>query len=351
MNTDQKLRQLLTDAADSFEPPKLGHPKRSWREDFWQRRVVQVVAAAIVGCLVIAGIGFAVTSHRGDSGSASSTASSGTSSGSAIASAPQAAGGALSYGKQAPAVAGAESAAGGIVTAGGAAGGTATTTGSSVPTVASRVVQTGEFSLEVAVGQVRPVLARLTALADGAGGYISASRDDDTQVLPSGTSTLRVPVASFDAVTAQVRKLGKITSASTTARDVTSQYVDLNARISAAQQTRDAYYTLLTKATTIGDTLAVQQSLQTAQTQLADSSDLATLTVSVVQKAPSTAVPVKKHADNGFGKSLRQAGHAFNTGLQWIISALGPILLVLIVLAIIGGLVLLGRRVYRVLTR
>jgi hypothetical protein len=230
-----------------------------------------------------------------------------------------------------------------------------------VPTQTPRVVQTGQLALEVARGQVRPVLARLTTIADGAGGYISQSRDDDTQVLPSGTSTLRVPVASFEAVTAQVRKLGSVTSASTTARDVTSQYVDLNARISAAQQTRDAYFTLLTKATTIGDTLAVQQQLQAAQTALeqlqgqqkvlADSSDLATLTVNVAQKATAATPAPTKHSSDGFGKSVRQAGHAFNTGLQAVITALGPILLVLIILGIVGGLVLLGRRVYRVLTR
>lgn len=350
MNTDQKLRRLLTDAADSYDPPALGG-SHSWREGFWQRRVVQTVAAVVALCLVIAGIGLAVSSHRDGAGSSASSGQ--------IASVPKSAGGATHFGADAPAAAassGAQSAAGGAT-----AGGTNATAGS-VPTAASRVVQTGQFSLEVAKGQVRPVLARLTALAAGSGGYISASSDDDTQALPTGTSTLRVPVASFDSVTAQVRKLGQITSASTTARDVTSQYVDLGARISAAQQTRDAYYTLLTKATTIGDTLAVQQTLQSAQTTLeqlqgqqkvlADSSDLATLTVNVVQKSAPGATPiVKKSSDNGFGNSLRSGGHMFNTGLQAVITALGPILLVVIVLGIVGGLVLLGRRVYRTLSR
>jgi hypothetical protein len=352
MNTDQKLRQLLTDAADSYDPPTLGRSRSSWREGFWQRRVVQVVSAVMAGCLLIAGIGFAVTSHRGDSGSASSSAA--TSSGGAGARAAdtqKSAGSATSGLAAAPASP--QSAASGAAAP--------ATAGSNVPTAASRVVQTGQFSLEVATGQVRPVLAKLSALADGAGGYISGSRDDDTQSLPSGTSTLRVPVASFDAVTAQVRKLGKITSASTSARDVTSQYVDLGARIAAAQQTRDAYFTLLTKANTIGDTLAVQQSLQGAQTQLeqlqgqqkvlADSSDLATLTVSVAEKSASAMPIVKKSSDDGFGKALRSAGHMFNTGLQAVITALGPILLVLIVLGVIAGLALAGRRVYRTLTR
>jgi Domain of unknown function (DUF4349) len=361
MDTDQKLRRLLSDAAESFDPPSLR------RQSFWQRRVVRIVGAAVGVCLIIAAVGAVIVgvrsgSHGGpaasspasttkntslDAGSAGSpsrlapaqkqTVSSGIAAGPAAApmasSAPQAASGAVGTG----------------------------TTNASVPTQTARVVQTGQLALEVVRGQVRPALAKLTTIADGAGGFISQSSDDDSQVLPSGTSTLRVPVASFDAVMAQVRKLGSVTSASTSARDVTSQYVDLNARISALEQERATYYTLLTRATTIGDTLAVQQQIQPLQTELeqlqgqqkvlADSSDLATLTVNVVQKGAAAVTPPKKHSSNGFAKSLRQAGHAFNTGLQAVISALGPILLVLIILGIVGGLVLLGRRVYKVLTR
>jgi hypothetical protein len=332
MNTDQKLRRLLTDAADSFDPSSRGRPQQA----FWERRTVQVIAAAVVGCLVIVALGFVIANvHSGHDG-ASSSASSASSKSSSISSS-----------ERAPAAVA-------------SAGSGTTSKSSSVPNQADRVVQTGQLALEVARGQVSPVLAKLTTIADSAGGYISQSRDDDSQILPSGTSTLRVPVTNFDAVTTQVRRLGAVTSASSQARNVTSEYVDLGARITALEQERATFYTLLTRATTIGDTLAVQQQIQPLQTQLeqlqgqqkvlADSSDLATLIVSVVQKGGTAVIPAK-HSSNGFAKSLRQTGHAFNTGLQGIISALGPILLVLIVLGVLGGLGLLGRRMYRTLTR
>jgi hypothetical protein len=349
MDTDQKLRRLLNDAADSFDPPSLGP-----RKTFSQRRVVRIVAISAGACLLVVALGAVIVGVR--SGGHGST-SSGSSAASSAVGGTEAGSPASKQAADRPATSAGSGTAAGVPAPLASAG----TTGSGVPTQTPRVVQTGQLALEVARGQVRPVLARLTTIADSAGGYISESRDDDTQALPSGTSTLRVPVASFEAVTAQVRKLGSVTSASTTARDVTSQYVDLNARISAAQQTRDAYFTLLTKATTIGDTLAVQQQLQAAQTALeqlqgqqkvlADSSDLATLTVNVVQKATAATPAPAKHSSDGFGKAVRQAGHAFNTGLQGVITALGPILLGLIILGIVGGLVLLGRRVYRTLTR
>jgi hypothetical protein len=350
MNTDQKLRQLLTEAADSYDPPSV-RPKSPWQQP-WGRIVA--IAAVVIAVLVALGV---LISNVGDGHSSSDSTSSGVSSGGAAAPAgtgDMAAGGETTASQ--PQAAASKSATG--TTSGGTAGGTTAET--LVSGQAARVIQTGQLALEVKRGQVRPTLDKLTAIADGAGGFVSASRADDTSTLPSGTTTLRVPVASFAGVTAQVRKLGTVASASTTARDVTAQYVDLTARISALSQTRDAFYTLLTKANTIGDTLAVQQQITTVQTQLeqlqgqqkvlGDSSDLATLSVSVTQKG-TPVVPVEKHAPSGFSKALHQAGHAFNTGLQGVITALGPLLLVVIVLAILGGFALLGRRIYRHYTR
>ena len=96
----------------------------------------------------------------------------------------------------------------------------------------ARVIQTGELAIQVRPGAVRPALDRLVAIAAGAGGYVSGSRSDEadgTGQSPSGTTTLRVPAQQFTAVIGQVRALGKVLSASTSARDVTSDYVDLGA--------------------------------------------------------------------------------------------------------------------------
>ena len=218
------------------------------------------------------------------------------------------------------------------------------------------MVQTGQVSLEVSRGKVQPALDRLSTIATGAGGFLSASRVDTGSDSPSGTSTLRVPVDHFASVLGQVRRIGHVTSTSTQAQDVTAEYVDLGARINALEQTRATFLTLLSKATTIGDTLAVQQQIQPVQTQieqlqgqqkvLADTSDLATLAVSVSQAGAPAPLPASHHRA-GFSKAFHDAVHGFNTGLQAIITVAGPLLLVLAVLAILALLSLLGYRTVR----
>jgi hypothetical protein len=311
------------------------------------KRVLRITGAAAAGAVLLTALGFGIASTSSRSSSSSSTSAAG-----GVASAPARSSAATSGGgSSAPKLPGTA-----LQDAGGL---NKSLSRNALPAqAAARVIQTGQIALQVQHGQVRSALDRLGAIATGAGGFLSDSREDEGTGTPSGTSTLRVPVADFPAVVAQVRKVGRVTSSSSSARDVTSQYVDLSARINALQQTRSTYLTLLSKATTIGDTLTVQQQIQQVQTQieqlqgqqkvLVDSSDLATLAVSV-SEAGAVPPPVPTHqSPSGFGHALHRAVAGFNHGLQAIITVAGPLLLVLLVL---GLFALLGQRGYRVVRR
>jgi hypothetical protein len=218
---------------------------------------------------------------------------------------------------------------------------------------AVRLVQTGSVQLEVRKGEVGRALDRLQATATGLGGYVSDSRSEQVGI-PSGTVTLRVPVASFGKLRTEIGRVGTIVSSSTSSRDVTGEYVDLEARVKALKTTRNTYLTLLSKAATIGDTLSVQQRIDDVQTQieqlegqrtlLADQSDLATLQVQVSEKGAPSVAPPSSDPDSGFSGALRRAWHRFTDGLESIIAASGTFLLLLIV-----GVVLwvAGRFAYR----
>lgn len=336
----ERLRHLLHEAASESPPAGGGARRVIERTDqegltsqrltppLWpRRRLLRIGGACAAAVVLVAALGLAVSSsHRPDSSSSSSPSSS---------SAGSSTDGTLSL----------PTAAAGVGKSG--------STSAQVPARAARVVQTGQVSLEVARGKVQPTLDRLSAIATGVGGYLSESRIDSGADTPSGTSTLRVPVASFSSVLGQVRHIGKVTSTSTQARDVTAEYVDLGARINALTQTRATFLTLLSKATTIGDTLAVQQQIQPVQTQieqlqgqqklLADTSDLATLAVSVAQTGGASPAPATHHR-SGFSKAFHDAVHGFNTGLQALITVAGPLLLAVLVLGALGLLSLLGYR-------
>jgi len=154
---------------------------------------------------------------------------------------------------------------------------------------ATRVVKTGSIDLEVSKDAFATVTSRLSSLVTGAGGFVSASSTVESGDVPTGTVTPRMPSAAFDDVLARVRSLGRVMQVSSKGEDVTAQYVDLDARISALTASRQQYETLLRKATTIADILNVQQRITDLQTQieqlqgqqrvLQDQSSLATLEV------------------------------------------------------------------------
>jgi hypothetical protein len=220
---------------------------------------------------------------------------------------------------------------------------------------ATRVVKTGSLALTVKKGQVGPAITALTAKTTELGGYVSQSRTEDVGGAPTGSLTLRIPVTRFeDAVTA-ASTLGHETSLSTDAHDVTGKFVDLSARLSALKHTRATYLTILSRARTIGQTLSVQQRVNSVQQQieslqgqlkvLRNQSADGTLTVDV-SEAGASPVAVVHHHRSGWSKAWHNSTGRFNRGLQAIIGGLGPLLLALILLAAlyaVGRIVLRGR--------
>jgi hypothetical protein len=221
--------------------------------------------------------------------------------------------------------------------------------------VADKVVKTGEMDLEVAQGQVPHTLDRLIALATLDRGLVAESHSSDGSV-PSGSVTLRVPVQSFDTAVTQVRALpGKVISQQTAASDVTAKYVDLQARIHSLIATRSSFERLLARATTIGDTLAVQSRVTDVQTQieqlqgqlrvLADQATFGTLTVTVDERAKPSA---STHEQSGMSRAWHRSWDRFVNGVEAIVGIIGPLLLVGMVALLF---LLVGRLAYRMLRR
>ncbi len=219
---------------------------------------------------------------------------------------------------------------------------------------ATSVVKTGNLELQVARGQVQATLTKLVNLTTSLGGYISQSRTDTVLGSPTGQLTLRMPVARFDSAVSSAEALGHVVSLTTNAHDVTGQVVDLAARVSALQQTRSTYLTILGRARTIGATLEVQQRVEDTQQQieelqgelkvLRNQSADGTLTIEVSQPGAKNHVVVTPHKSGGIGKAWHTSINRFSRGFDAIVSALGPLLLAVLVLAVLGAIAGLGYR-------
>lgn len=157
-----------------------------------------------------------------------------------------------------------------------------------------RVIKSG--SIEMTAEDVSETVTDIGTLATAAGGFVQSSAlSEDEQGQSSGYITVRVPSATFETAMTDIKALGvHVDNESVSGEDVTAQYIDIEARLSAAQAQEAQYLIILEDATTVGEVLAVQEhladvrseieALQGQLTYLADRTDLSTITVSVSEE-------------------------------------------------------------------
>jgi Domain of unknown function (DUF4349) len=217
----------------------------------------------------------------------------------------------------------------------------------------AKIEQTGSLTLLVPHGALSTTMSKLTALATASGGFVARSQSESADGAPTGSLTVQVPEASFSSVLAQSRSLGKVSAVTTKATDVTGQYVDLQARITALETSRQQYLTIMSSATTIGDVLAVQTQLDALQSQIEQlQGQLSVLdnetTYSTWTFTVNEAVPAHHHhhvapvAESGLSKAWHASVHGFAAGFNGLIRVAGPILFALLCL----GVVLLGGKLF-----
>ncbi|MFC5995497.1 DUF4349 domain-containing protein [Pseudonocardia hispaniensis] len=201
------------------------------------------------------------------------------------------------------------------------------------PIVDRTVVRTAEVRVEVT--DVAAVARSARGAATALGGFVADENIDDT----GARLSLRVPADQLDPLVERVSAMGRVLNSSGTVQDVTEQSVDLEARVGSQQASVDRLRSLLARAQTIGEVVAVEselarreaelESLQRRLTALRDRVRLSTLDVDL-RPAPGAG------GGSGFGSGL-DAGldglRALGAGLATAIGFLLPFLPVLAVLA------------------
>lgn len=217
-----------------------------------------------------------------------------------------------------------------------------------------RVVKTGEVSLIAEDGGVSSTLTAVQRAAQRVGGIVAGSATNEAGKTPSGTVTVRVPVARFEALVLEVRGLGTVRTAATTAKDVTAEYADLETQIRTLTAARERFLRILTQAGSVGEILSVQQRvddvtgkidrLQGTRKVLAAQSDLSTLAVTVTEADDPAVVVAPEEPDTGLSAALTSAKDGFVGGVEALVAGSGRALLVLLCL---GALAVVGRLAWR----
>lgn len=209
------------------------------------------------------------------------------------------------------------------------------------------IIKTGEISIEVE--RVATELSRVRALAVELGGYVGDSQAGTLD--QSATLMLRIPADRFGDALIALRELdGDVISEATREEDVTTQIVDLEARIANLEASEASYRILLERAERIDDVLAVQSRLDEVRGQIEQlkaqlenvtgQAELSTLTVSLIPQAQLAETQSETwnpgaELDRALA-SLVGFGQGLASGLIWFAVVLLPVLLVLALLALIA---------------
>jgi hypothetical protein len=223
---------------------------------------------------------------------------------------------------------------------------------------AARVVKTGSIALVVKDKKVSPTLKAINNAASLEGGYIASSSSEEFGDTPSGEVTIRVPVDRYEKLVDRIRGLdAQVRTATSSGKDVTAQFTDLESQLRTLNATRNRFLIILGQTKTISEILTVQQRVDNVSGQidqiegqkklLASQSDLSTLTVSVSESGDPVVKATNKPR-SGISQAFTDARDGFVNGVEAIIRHSGGFLLFLICAAVV---LLLGRLSWRVARR
>ncbi|HVA52294.1 MAG TPA: DUF4349 domain-containing protein [Acidimicrobiales bacterium] len=240
-----------------------------------------------------------------------------------------------------------------------ASGAATTSTGATSGVTSQKIESNGSIALAVDKGHVGAAFSSLNKLATSDGGFVASTQANAGSPRPDtfsyGTIVLEVPQRNFARLVAQAQRVGRPTSVSTSSNNVTAQYVDLQAHISALVASRRQYLVIMTKATTIDGILAVQSQLDALQSQIEQlqgqlnvlshetTYGALTITVSEVGHHAHKASPL-----SGFARAWHDSVKGFFAGFEWLLRLAGPALFAVLT---VGGLWGLARYVRRALRR
>jgi len=127
--------------------------------------------------------------------------------------------------------------------------------------ISQKIIKIG--SLDLIVDSVDQSVTQITGLATQLDGYIQSSDvNETTDGTKTGSLTMRIPSASFEAAIQSLKDMAVFVSyESTSGTDVTEEYTDYMARLTTAQAQEAAYVLILNRATTVDEILKVQNAL------------------------------------------------------------------------------------------
>lgn len=220
-----------------------------------------------------------------------------------------------------------------------------------LPPISDKIIKTGSLTVKVKRSGFEQAFDRAVLLAEASGGYVAGSSSSSAaRNISTAVITIRVPAAAFEKTVTELKKLGKVQSIDTQSQDVSQEFVDLDSRLRNWRSQESILLGLMEKAQSVADSIAIQNQLSQVQQQieeitgrlnfLKNQTGLSTIQLTI---AETGVVPMPQDRW-GFRTALSQAAHAFVDTLNGFVIAMGYLVPIALMAALLYALIALYRR-------
>jgi hypothetical protein len=235
--------------------------------------------------------------------------------------------------------------------------------GNTVQTQERLVIENADLAIVVQDPKAR--MAEISSLANEFGGYVVSSNIYQSftslgKEVPEATIVIRVPSERLDEALSEIKEgTVEVLRENRSGQDVTSQYVDLQAQLTAKQAAEQKLLEIMDQATRAEDVLAIYLQVQTVQTEieqlkgqiqyLEESAALSAISVQLIAEEGTQPIEVGPWRPEGAAReAIQDLIFFFQNFIELLIRFVLYTLPALILIAIPLLLVFLaGRAVYR----
>lgn len=232
-----------------------------------------------------------------------------------------------------------------------------------VQTINEKLIYTGELSLETI--EFDKALASINSLITRYGGFIESSdidgnvtyNDDGTAKIMNRYAAyiIRIPAASFETVMTEAGSIGNVTNSHSEATNVTSQFTDNEARLSALKLQEERLLAIMAAATEVTDLIElekriaevryeiefIERTLRDLQSQVSYS----TIELYVEEVGGyEEAVSVQRTFGERIGDGFKKGWGGFIGAIQGIVVGAAEVSPILILIGIVAGVFIYTRK-------
>ena len=187
--------------------------------------------------------------------------------------------------------------------------------------VERKIIRNGDFTIESK--NPSEDQRKIASIAESLGGFVVTSEFKRAASSDSSGSSVnvivRVPSAQFDKAINEIIKTGsQVLYKKTSGKDVTEEFVDLEARLRAKHALENQYLEIMKRASKISDVLEVQEKLTDVRTEIEQmegrrrylDNQASLSTINITLQSPAAIVAATQ---NGFWRSIK---NSFGDGID-----------------------------------